>query len=519
MPVHGYGYSRGEHVSRDAYVSAGIGEARILLPLFADDVSSGTICGLVYNGLTRTDKDLKITGDLAERWEVLDHGLTIVFYLRRDVRWHDGAPFTAEDVRFTFETILDPGTGCPYISGFTDIEKIRVIDPYTIRFEYKRPYAPALLKLGMGVIPEHLFRDEKDIRKSVYARAPVGTGPYRFSRWETGQYIVLEANQDYFEHPPGIKRYVFRVIPDQAVEFLELISGGIDSMQLNPYQYRYRSDTPEFKERINRYLYLAPSYTYIGYNFKDPILKDKKVRQALSHAINKREIIDAVLLGLGEVCTGPFRRESAYYDDSVSLSGYNPEKAAALLREAGWKDADGNGILEKDGREFRLRLATNQGNQTREDVAAVVQRQWAALGIKTEIQVIAWAAFLDQFIGRRDFQAVILGWSLPIDPDCYSVWHSDSMRKGGLNFISYSNERVDRLIEEGRREFVPAKRREIYHEIHRCIAEQAPYTFLFFNYSTPAVNRRFKGIRPEPAGIAYNFIDWYVPEREVKYKF
>lgn len=509
-----------EWVSHDACVSASIGDARVLIPFFADDVSSSTICSLVYNGLTKVDKDLNVATDLAERWEVLDGGLTIIFYLRKGVRWHDGVPFTAEDVRFTFETILDPKIGCPYISGFTDIKAIRVIDPHTVRFEYKQPYAPALLKLGMGIIPKHLFENEKDIRNSPYARAPVGTGPYRFAKWKTHQYIVLEANPDYFEHAPGIKRYVFRVIPDQAVEFLELVSGGVDSMQLTPYQFRYRSDAPEFSKRINKFRYLASAYTYIGYNLEEPLLKDKKVRQALSYAINQKEIIDAALLGLGEICTGPFRKQSVHYDGSVPPYGYDPEKAKRLLREAGWEDHDKDGILEKkDGTEFRLRIITNQGNQTREDVATIVQRQWASVGVKTDIQVVAWAAFLDQFIDKKRFQAVILGWILSVDPDGYSIWHSDSMKEGGLNFVSYSNAEVDKLIEEGRREFDLERRKEIYHQIHRHIAEDAPYTFLFFTYATPAVNKRFKGIEPAPAGIAHNFIDWRVPDSEVKYDF
>jgi len=514
------GFSLQEDItSRDAFVSSSIGDARILIPFLADDVSSASACALIYNGLTKVDKDLNVVGDLAERWEVLDDGLTIIFYLRRGVVWHDGEPFTAEDVKFTFRTILDPAVGSPYISAFQDIKDIRVIDDLTVAFEYKQPYAPALLKLGMGVIPKHLFEGEKDLRKSPYARSPVGTGPYRFSVWKSGQYMVLEENPEYFEHVPGIKRYVTRIIPDQSVEFLELISGEVDSMQLNPYQFRYRSETPEFKKRIAKYKYLAPSYTYIGYNMKDPILSDKRVRKALSYAIDKKQIIDSVLLGLGEDCTGPFRKESVYYDDSVVLYGYDSVRARELLREAGWRDTDADGVLDKDGQEFRIKLVTNQGNQTREDVATIVQSQWGKLGIKTEIQVIAWAAFLDQFVDKKNFQAVILGWSLPLDPDCYTVWHSESSGPGGLNFVSYTDEGVDELIEEGRRQFDPEVRKNIYHRIHRMIAEDAPYTFLFFSYATPAVNKRFKGIEPAPAGISYNFIDWYVPEREVKYKF
>ncbi len=513
------GYSQEEWVPRDAYVSASIGEPRVLVPFLADDTSSSSICSLVYNGLTKVDKDLNIVGSLAKKWDITDEGLTITFYLHEGVKWHDGEPFTADDVLFTYRAMLDPKVGCPYISNFIDIKDIVVVDPYTIQFKYKRPYAPALLKFGMGIIPKHLFKDIKDIRKSVYARSPIGTGPYTFSIWKSGQYIILEANPDYFEHAPGVERYVFRIIPDQAVQFLELVSEGIDAMDLNPYQFRIRSNTKEFAERIEKYSYLAHAYTYIGFNMKDPLFKDKKVRQALNYAIDRKEIIDAVLLGLGEVCTGPFLKGSPYYDDEIAGYEYDPQKAALFLRNAGWKDSDGDGILEKGGEKFIIKLVTNQGNQVREDVATIVQRQWAKLGIKVDIQVVAWAAFLDQFVNKKNFQAVILGWTLPIDPDSYTVWHSDSTREGGLNFISYSDARVDELIELGRREFDIDKRKRIYRQIHAIISEDAPYAFLFFPYATPAINKRFKGIEPAPAGIGYNFIDWYVPEDEVKYRF
>jgi peptide/nickel transport system substrate-binding protein len=511
--------ARAEEVSRDAYVSSGIGDARILVPMFADDVTSSSVCELVFNGLTKVDKDLNIIGDLAEIWEVSDMGLTITFYLRKNVTWHDGIPFTAKDVEFTYSKIIDPGTGCPYISSYKNIESIEVIDDHTIRFKYSVPYAPALLKFGMGVIPEHLFKDEKDLRASAYARQPVGTGPYMFSRWKSGEYIILDANPDYFEHIPGIKRYVYRIIPDQAVQFLELVSEDVDSMTLNPYQYRYRSNTPEFTSRINKYEYLSQSYTYIGYNLKDPLFSDRRVRQALSYAINRKEIVKSVLLDLGENITGPLLKGTAFYNDDVKGYDYDPEKAAILLRRAGWADADSDGVLEKDGEEFRFLMVTNQGNQVREDVAAIVQSQWAKLGIKADIQVVAWSAFLDQFIDKKNFQAVILGWTIPIDPDLYTVWHSDSIAPGRLNFISYSNEKLDKLIERGRMEFDTGKRSRIYKEIHRMISEDAPYTFLFSPYATPAVQKRFKGVKPAPAGIGYNFIDWYVPEGEVKYKF
>ncbi|MFH1837629.1 MAG: peptide-binding protein [Candidatus Omnitrophota bacterium] len=505
--------------SRDVYVSSGISDARILIPFFADDSTSSSICGFIYNGLTKIDKDLEVTGDLAESWEIKDGGLSITFNLRKNVTWHDGKPFTARDVLFTYKKILDPAAACPYISSYSDINDIKVLDEHTIQFLYSSPYAPALSKFGMGIIPEHLFKDEIELQRSFYATNPVGTGPYKFSIWKRAEYIILEANEDYFEHMPFIKRYVYRIIPDQNVQFLELVSGSIDQMDLNPYQFIYRSETPEFTKRMEKYKYLARSYTYIGYNQKDPLFQDVRVRQALSYAINKEEIIRTVLLGLGGSCTGPFFKGTPYYDDAAPAYNYDPMKAALLLREAGWYDSDGDGILEKDGRKFYIKIATNQGNQVREDTATIVQQQWAKLGIKAEVMVIAWSAFLDQFIDKKNFQVVLLGWTIPVDPDIYAVWHTASSIEGGLNFVSYSNEEVDRLIEEGRREFDQEKRGEIYRNVHLKIAQDAPYTFLFFPYATPAVQNRFKGIEPGLAGIGYNFIDCNVPKDEVKYKF
>lgn len=503
---------------RDAFVSSGIGDARVLIPFLADDTTSSMICGMVYNGLTKVDRNLEIVGDLAESWEIGDGGKDIVFYLKKDVKWHDGIPFTSEDVKFTYELILSPETGCPYISSYKDIDRIETPDKHTVRFILKRPYVPIMLKLGMGIVPEHIFKDIEDLRRSGPARAPVGTGPYVFERWETGRFIVLKANKSYHEGSPNIRRFVFRIIPDQSVQYLELISGGIDSMELNPYQFVYRSDNRDFKKAAEKYKYLAHSYTYIGYNLKDPILSDERIRKALSYAVNKDEIIESVLFGMGEPCTGPMLKSGGYYDESVRGYPYNPSKAALLLREAGWYDADDDGVLEKEGKELSISIITNQGNQVREDVATIVQGQWKKLGVRTEIKVIAWSAFLDQFVNPGNFQAILLGWSLPIDPDLYSVWHSSSA-SGGLNFISYTNDDVDGLIERGRREFDPSERKKIYKKIHRMISEEAPYTFLFFPYAAPSISKRFTGIETAPAGIFYDFNKWEVPEDKVRYRF
>ena len=500
----------------DAFVSGSSADAITLIPFLADDAPSSGICSLIFNGLTKVDKDLKIVGDLAKDWKVSEDKLTITFYLRQGVKWHDGKELTAEDVKFTYETILNPKNACPYIASYQDIQDIKIIDRYTIQFRYKKPYAPALSKLGIGIIPKHIL-EGKNIRESHFKREPIGSGPYKLTAWKTDEYIILDSFKEYFEHPPYIGRYVMRVIPDETVQFLELITGGIDYMGLTPYQYRYRTDTKKFKQRFNRYKYLAHSYTYIGYNLDDPLFKDKKVRQALSYAINKKDIIDGVLMGLGQECTGPFLKGSLYYNENVKRYPYNPEKARRLLKEAGWVDVDNDGILEKNGKEFTFRLITNHGNDQRKNIAAIVQRQWREIGVDVKVQTIIWQAFINEFIDKRNFQAVILGWTIPTDPDITNVWHSASAREGGLNFIGYKNPEVDRLIEEGRETFDQEKRKEIYQKIHAILAEEQPYTFLYFPYALPAIHKRFKGIEPAPAELMYNFIDWYVPEIEQRY--
>lgn len=501
----------------DAYVTGSIADARNLIPFLATDTASSGITSLVFNGLTKVDRDLNIVGDIAERWSVSEDGKELIFFLRKNIKWHDGAPLTARDVKFTLEAILDPKNACPYASDFMDIKSIDVIDDYTVRFVYSQPYAPAVSKLGMAIAPEHLLKGE-DLVKTAFKRSPVGCGPYVFKEWKSDQHIILGSNDEYFEHRPYIDKYVTRVIPDLSVQYLELITGGIDSMSLTPYQYFYRTDAKAFKTKYNKYKYLSRSYSYIGYNLNDPLFSDKRARQALSYAIDKNDIITGVLMGLAEPCTGPFFKETPYYSRNAAAYKYDKKKSIQLLKDAGWQDTDGDGILDKDGRPFKFKLVTNQGNKDREDIATLVQSQWREIGVLADVQIVAWASFLNEFVDKKNFQAVILGWTLPLDPDCYVVWHSASTKEGGFNFASYKNEEVDALIEEGRRTFNKERRIVIYNRIHEIVADDAPYTFLYFPYATAAVSKRFKGIDPAPAGIGYNFIDWYVETDEIKYK-
>jgi peptide/nickel transport system substrate-binding protein len=500
----------------DRIILGSIADAKRLLPMLATDSASGAIAGLIHNGLVKYDKDIKIVGDLAESWDISDDGLIITFYLRRNVKWHDGKPFTAHDCLFTYKKMIDPNVATPYSQDFLRVKDAKILDDYTFQVIYKEPFAPALVSWGMGIIPKHLLEKE-DLNTTDYSRHPIGTGPYKLKEWITGQRIVLEAFDDYFEGRPYIDQYITRIIPDRATMFLEIQRQGIDYMDLNPVRYTRQTDTPFFQENFRRFRYPSFGYTYMGYNLKDSKFSDKRIRQALTYAIDREGIIKGVLLGLGQVCTGPFPPESWAYNPDVRRYPFNPERAKRLLAEAGWEDHDGDGILDKDGIRFEFTLRTNQGNEEREKCAQIIQQNLKEVGIEVKINILEWQAFLHNFIDQRKFEAIILGWALSRDPDLYDIWHSSKTGPQEFNFVSYKNPDVDRLIIEGVRTFDVEERKRIYHSIHEILAEEQPYTFLYVADALPIIDKRFHGIKKAPIGIWYDFIKWYVPKALQRY--
>jgi peptide/nickel transport system substrate-binding protein len=367
----------------DIMVEGSIGEASNLIPLLSSDSASHEIAGLIYNGLVKYDKNLKIVGDLAESWEVSADGLIITFHLRRGVRWHDGRPFTSADALYTYRVTVDPRTPTAYAGDFLKVKKAETLDDYTFRVAYDRPFAPSLSSWSIGILPRHLL-EGKEITRSALGRQPVGTGPYKFKEWTGGQKIVLTSNRDYFEGRPCIDGYIMRFIPDNATMFLELRAGGIDRMGLTPLQYKRQTENNLFQKNYRKYRYLSSSYTYLGYNLKHPLFADKRVRQAIAHAVNRQEIIDGVLMGLGRIATGPFKPGTWVYNPNVSDYPYDPVKAKLLLADAGWADSNHDGILDKEGRSFEFEIITNQGNDVRAKTAEIIQRRLSGYGPRYE---------------------------------------------------------------------------------------------------------------------------------------
>ena len=500
----------------DTLVTGSIGEASTLIPLLASDAASHTIAGYIYNGLVKYDKNLNLGGDLAESWEVSPDGLVITFHLRKGVKWQDGHEFTSHDVLYTYRVTIDPKTPTAYAEDFKQVKKVETPDPYTVRVTYDHPFAPALASWGSNILPAHLL-EGKDITTSELARKPVGTGPYRLKEWVAGQKISLEVYDNYFEGKPFLARVVDRLIPDTATMYLELKAGGIDMMNLTPVQYQRQTTGSKFLFQFNKYRYPASSYVYMGYNLKNPLFSDVRVRRAMTHAINKEELIQGVLLGMGQIAKGPYKPGTWAWNPDIRDPAYDPAAARKLLTEAGWSDTDGDGFLDKGGKPFQFTVLTNQGNAERLKTAQIIQQRLRAVGIDMKIRVIEWASFITHFIDKRNFEAVILGWTLGQDPDIFDVWHSSKTGKKELNFIGYRNAEVDRLIVDGRGTFDQEKRKRCYWRIQEIFAEEQPYTFLYVPDALPVVSARIRGIEPAPAGISYDFIKWYVPKDEQKY--
>ncbi len=497
----------------NAITIGSLADAKRLLPLLASDSASGDISGWIYNGLTKYDKNIKVIGDLAESWDISPDGLQIIFHLKKGVLWHDGVEFTADDVLFTYDTVINPKTPSPYSSNFGPVKTVEKMDRYTVKVVYTEPFAPALESWGMGIIPKHILYG-KDITNEYYSRNPIGTGPYKLKEWVTGQKIVLEAFDKYFEGRPSIDKYISRVIPDTATMFLELKFGGIDFMGLTPPQYKLQASTEFFNKYFHKFRYPSFGYTYLGYNLLDSRFSDKRVRQAITYAINKNDIIEGVLLGYGTPCTGPFPPESWAYNPNVKDFEYDPEKSKRLLEEAGWKQGKDN-TLEKDGKPFEFTVLVNQGNDARLKTAQIIKENLKKIGIKMNIKVLEWQAMLHEFIDKKRFEAVIMGWALSRDPDVYDIWHSSKTKEGEFNFVFYKNEEVDRLLLDGRRTFDFEKRKQIYHRIHEILAEEQPYTFLYVPDALPVLHKRFKGVEKAPLGIWYDFIHWHVPKNRI----
>jgi ABC-type transport system substrate-binding protein len=429
-----------------------------------------------------------------------EHNPVIVFHLRPDVKFHDGHVFDAEDVQFTYQAIMDPKNLSPRVSDYEPVKTVEVLDPLTVRIVYKRLYSPAIGTWGMGILPSHLLNDKAteeearrrgmdpkkfSLRQSEFNRNPIGCGPFRFREWKTDQYLRLDRFDEYWEGPPNYQRYTFRIVPDLLTQQMEFYAGTVDSYGVQPHQVERLGKDPTYQ----RFTGLSFGYTYIGYNLRREPFTDLRVRKALGMAIDVEKIIRYVLYNQGERITGPFVKQTDYYNHAIEPPPYDPEGALKMLSEAGWERGP-DGWLEKEGKSLQFTLITNQGNNLRQAILAIAQDSWRKIGIDVRTDVLEWAVFIQERVNKLDFDALILGWAMGIEPDLYQIWHSSQTGPNQLNFVAFKNREADDLIIKIRQEYNHDRQVRYSRRLHEIIAEEQPYTFLYVGRWTAILDKR-----------------------------
>ena len=440
----------------------------------------------------------------------VEHNPVILFNLRPGVKFHDGHVFDGYDVKFTYDAIMDAANVSPRLPDYEPIKTVEVLHPLTVRIVYKRLYSPALGTWMMGILPEHLLdsealRDEgrrrgldpetMSIRQSEFNREPTGCGPFVFREWKSDQYIVLDRFEKYWEGPPNYHSYTYRIVPDMLTQEMEFYAGTVDRYGALPHQvHRLKDDL-----RYQSFSGLSFGYTYIGYNRRRQPFDDLRVRKALGMAIDVEKIIRYVLYNQGQRITGPFPKQTDFYDHAIQPLPYDPEGALQLLAEAGW-NRNQEGWLEKDGKRLQFTLISNQGNPIRKQLLPIVQNAWRKIGVDVRTDLLEWAVFIQERVNKLDFDALVLGWGMGIEPDLYQIWHSSQTGPYQLNFVGFKNAEADDLIIRIRQEYDRGRQISYCHRLHEIIAAAQPYTFLYVGKWTALLDKRIVVLNRDPSG-------------------
>jgi len=452
---------------------------------------------------------------LATDWTISSDQLTFTFHLRRNVVWHDGQPFSGKDVVATVRKILDPSVRAMHLrNNFVDLEDISTLpgDDFTVVARYRKPYFLAFRALAtLSIYPAHVLAGAGDMLHSPIHRAPIGTGPFRFEAWKTGERISFVRNDRYWGRKAYLDRIVFRFVSDPAVGFQMLKQGEFDLyLQLQPQQWARDLEAAGLKRSVRRIKFYGPNYNFIGWNEQRPWFSDARVRQAMNHAIDTEGIRKSFLLGLDRPTTCHFYLDSSACDRSLAPRSYDPERAAQLLDQAGWRDRDGDGVRDKDGVPFRFTFLMNADSVFLDKLTPYLQQELRKLGVAMEIRKVDWAHFV-QLVEEHQFDATSLRWgNTDVVQDPYEIWHSSQV-KDGSNYVLFRNPQADALIEQARAILDDSRRNELYRKLGRVLYDEAPYTFLYSRPSLDAVSNRVRGIRPSV--VWYDFQDVWLAAR------
>lgn len=458
---------------------------------------------LLFNGLTAHDGNDQIVPALAERWDYDEANCTYTFYLREGVKWHDGEPFTARDVKFTIEAIMDPDNGSENAPNYEDVQEITVLDDHTVSFRLAEPNAAFLEYMTMAILPQHLLEGE-DMQESAFFRAPVGTGPYKLESWDAGQSIVLVRNEDYFLGEPNIERVIFKIVPDDNAQAMQLESGEIDLALLDPKNAQNFAG----KDGYTCYDMTTADYRGILFNFNNPYwTENRDIIPAVCYAIDRQAIVDSVLLGQGMAAYSPLQR-NVYNDETVNHYDYDPAKAKEILESVGCTMGE-SGYYERNGEEIGFVISVMFGEQDRIDIAQATAQQLREVGIHCTVDIPAQMDWSGQM-------ACLIGWGSPFDADdhTYKVFGTDK----GANYSGYSNALVDESLTLARQSSDDAVRKEYYSKFLHALADDPAYAFICYIDANYVAKSTVHGIDADTVlghhgvGIFWNIQDWTIGE-------
>ncbi|OLE37791.1 MAG: hypothetical protein AUG00_07210 [Candidatus Rokubacteria bacterium 13_1_20CM_2_70_7] len=496
------------------------GRPSTLDPITSNEMISLRITELVFNGLVGIDEKQEIVPELAERWEASKDGRTYTFFLRKDVTWHpregeEAKPFTADDVVFTYNIMMHPKTITPLKVRYEFIDKVEKLSDYTVQFTLKRPILNALAKFSFKVIPKHGPSNSLYLtREDPFVQHPIGTGPFVLKTITTDREIVLVANENYFKGRPHINRFISKPFADQNIMTQALMFNAIDMVVLvNP------RDIPELQgdKRFVLQPYNALSYAFFGYNLRNPLLADKRVRKAFTYAVKRQEMLDAFFNGQGTIISGPFAPGSWAYNLDVQPLPFDPQTAIALLREAGFALGP-DGVMQKDGKKLTLSLKVpiEKESEAVKRVVLAFQNYLKNIGVAVKVEFKEWQAWKESVFLDHDFDIIFASWVFDDSADISSLFHSAEIGSWKNNFGAYSNPEVDGLIVESKLTLDHEKRRTINRKLHAILAEEAPYTFLWTLTNYSGYHKKLRRVAIHPYKF-FSFADeWFIPVADQK---
>ncbi len=490
--------AKGSRTDKDTIVLGIENESEKINPIFADEHDDAVY--LIFSGLVRFNEQNEPVPDLATSWTVSADRLIYTFALRKDVKWHDGNPFTANDVKFTIEQSLDPKNNSKIQERFEEIKEVQIINPYTVKIVLKHPFPRLLDVMATGVIPKHLLAG-KDINNARFNMAPIGTGPFKYSKWEKGQYLILTANKDFYRGSPKSAKVILKFLPDQNIRAFQLETGEIDVALIDPMQVQRLANNPKLTVQRMK----TADYRVMMYNLAKPLWQDSKVRQALNYAVDKEALVKGILLGWGKVADGPLQMNWA--NVPINKYKYDPEKAKQLLSQAGWH-IETDGFWYKDGNKFSFKLTTFAHDPVRVAIVSALSTQFKNIGIEAIPDPRQKGSFK-----INEMDTFLLGWGSPYDPDedTYRLFHSSQI--GKLNFQNYSNAKVDDYLLKARKTGKRNERRQLYNEFQQELSNDPPFNFLVYLDVAVVAKQELKGIKSKilghhGAGFIWNIEEW-----------